>query len=468
MAQISRRGFLQSTAIASAATTLAYHSSAQAVKASQDIRIAVIGLGIRGSGAHLESFGRSVVAVCDCDESRVAQYASKQKKIEGFSDYRKLLERDDIDAVSIATPNHTHAIIAIAAAQAGKDVYVEKPVAHNVWEGQQLVNAARKYNRIVQCGTQIRSSSSVRSAVQFVRDGKIGKIKYVVGTCHNRRESIGKLDQPLTIPRPIDYDLWCGPAAKVDLYRPKFHYDWHWDFNTGNGDMGNQGIHQMDIARWFLGETELSPLVVSAGGRFGYDDAANTPNTLITLHDYEQAPLIFETRGLTKDVGYRGSHVGVVIQCEHGHVLVPSYTSAIAYDSDGEKIDSWNGGGNHFDNFLEAVASRNPSDLNAEILEGHLSSALCHTGNVSYRLGQQASVGAIEKVVAAYPRLAESFQRMTAHLAANLVDVSSSELTLGPVLKMDPQAERFTSNEQANALLTREYREPFTVSEVLI
>ena len=163
MRDISRRQFLHTTVTASAATTLACHSSVRAAQGDSDLRIAVIGLGIRGAGRHLGGFGSNVVAVCDCDESRVVRHASKQKNIEGFIDYRKLLERDDIDAVSIATPNHTHAIIAIAAAQAGKDVYVEKPISHNVWEGRQLVNAARKYDRIIQCGTQIRSNSAIRS-----------------------------------------------------------------------------------------------------------------------------------------------------------------------------------------------------------------------------------------------------------------------------------------------------------------
>ena len=183
-----------------------------------------------------------------------------------------------------------HALIAIAAAQAGKDVYVEKPASHDIWEGRQMVQAARQNNRIMQCGTQSRSSTSLKEAVAFVHGGELGKIQYALGTCYKPRPSIGKLDKPLAIPSTIDYDLWCGPAAKEDLYRPNLHYDWHWDFNTGNGDMGNQGIHQMDIARWFLGEDALAPRVISIGGRLGYEDAGNTPNTQIVYLDYPSRP----------------------------------------------------------------------------------------------------------------------------------------------------------------------------------
>ena len=194
----------------------------------------------------------------------------------------------------------------------------------------------------------------------------------------------------------IDYDLWCGPAAKVDLYRPQSsHYDWHWDYNTGNGDMGNQGIHQMDIARWFLGVNELSPRIVSFGGRLGYDDAGNTANTQVVLHDYPGAPLIFETRGLPKSKAaqadksswersmdnFRGSQVGVVVQCENGSVVSTSnYDKTQAFGPDGEEIETWRGDGDHFGNFLDAVRSRKRSDLHADVLDGHLSSALCHTG----------------------------------------------------------------------------------------
>jgi predicted dehydrogenase len=368
----------------------------------------------------------------------------------------------------------------ILAAQAGKHVYVEKPVSHHVWEGRQLVNAARKHNVVIQTGTQSRSSPSLKDAVEFVRSGKLGKIQYAIGTCYKPRQSIGKLTEPLVIPASVDYNLWCGPAAMVDLYRPKLHYDWHWDFNTGNGDMGNQGIHQMDIARWFTGHGTISPRVISVGGRLGYDDAGNTPNTQTVLHAYPEAPIIFETRGLPKAKEYqergwggnmdeyRGSRVGVIVQCEQGYVVIPSYTEAIAYDPDGNQIEHWEGGGNHYENFLEAIRDNNPAHLNAEVLEGHLSSALCHTGGISHQVGEKRSASEIAAAVSDNALFAESVERMMQHLKANEVNVDEPVVTLGPWLEFDVASEQVVGNERANDLTRREDREEFQVPEVRV
>ncbi len=470
-----RRRFLQTSAVATAAIGLGVSHLAAAKKDASDIRIGVIGLKGRG-GSHLSGFRENVAAVCDCDEEythkRAEALREKGTNVDAYRDFRKLLERDDIDAVSIATPNHTHSLIGVLAAQAGKDVYVEKPVSQTVWEGRQLANAARRYDRIIQCGTQSRSSPSLHEAVQFVRDGNLGSIQYAIGTCFKRRASIGKLDKPLVIPSSVDYDLWCGPAAKVDLYRPRLHYDWHWDYNTGNGDMGNQGIHQMDIARWFLGENTVSPRVMSVGGRLGYDDAGNTANTQTIIHMYDAAPLIFETRGLPEKTGsnerprYRGSQIGVIVQCEKGYVVIPSYTSATAFDVDGKQVKKWDGGGNHFQNFLDAVAARDPGLLNAEVLEGHVSSALCHMGGVSHRMGSKATADEIRDQISAYPLFTDSFERMIGHLALNDIDTDEAVLTVGPMLTMDTDTERFTNMDEANALVRREDRAPYIVPEV--
>jgi predicted dehydrogenase len=452
---------------------------------NSQIRMAVVGLNGRG-GSHIDGFKDQLVAFCDCDELVLNKRAEDFEKSEGrkldlYTDFRKLLDRDDIDAISIATPNHTHSLIGILAAQSGKDVYVEKPVSHCVWEGRQLANASDRYKRIIQCGTQARSMGAIQDAVQFVRDGKLGPIKYVIGTCYKNRPSIGKSDKPLVIPKQLDYDLWCGPAAKKDLYRPERntagsynpHYDWHWDYNTGNGDMGNQGIHQMDIARWFLGESGLSKRIVSFGGRLGYEDAGNTANTQVVLHEYPSAMLIFETRGLPSGKGsgsmdnYRGSQVGVVVQCENGHVLSTSdYARVRAFDKDGNEIKAWNEDGDHFVNFLTAVRSRKRSDLNADIEDGHLSSALCHTGNISHRLGKPAAAKDILATVAKNEPLRDSIERMFAHLKANGVDVDGEVVTQGVELEMDPATERFTNNDAANEMLRREDRAPFIVPEV--
>jgi predicted dehydrogenase len=264
-------------------------------------------------------------------------------------------------------------------------------------------------------------------------------------------------------------------------YNP--HYDWHWDYNTGCGDMGNQGIHQMDIARWFLGQPAASPRVVSFGGRVGYEDAGNTANTQVVLHDYPGAPIIFETRGLPsskaahKDKAtwfgsmdkYRGSQVGVVVQCEHGTVVSTSnYEVVNVFGPDGEKINTFRGGGEreHFMNFLAAVRSRKRSDLHADVLEGHVSSALCHTGNISHQLGEPRTAKEILASADKHQRLHESLERMFAHLKANEVDIDKPAITAGVWLEMDPATERFTNNAAANDLLRREDRKPFVVPEI--
>ncbi|MDB6140651.1 MAG: iolG 16, partial [Verrucomicrobiaceae bacterium] len=296
-------------------------------------------------------------------------------------------------------------------------------------------------------------------------------IKLARGLCYKRRPSIGKTEGAQQVPDSVDFDLWCGPAPKDELRRAKLHYDWHWQWNYGNGDLGNQGIHQMDISRWFLGEMTLSPRIWSVGGRLGYEDDGQTANTQIVYHDYEKAPLIFEVRGLpessqSKDMDkLKGANVGVIVECEGGYVVVPNYTGATAYDKEGKEIKSWKGSEDHFKNFIAACRTRNKDDLNADILEGHLSSGLCHTANISYRLGQKQKPDEIKEQIKADRFAEESFGRMTEHLAKNEVDVTKDLLTLGPVLKMDTTTERFVDNEAANALVKDTYRAPFVVPD---
>ncbi len=251
--------------------------------------------------------------------------------------------------------------------------------------------------------------------------------------------------------------------------RKRLHYDWHWVWPTGNGDLGNQGIHQMDISRWILGEAELSPRVWSFGGRLGYVDDGTTPNTQVIFHDYPKAPLIFEVRGLpsgadSKDMDkYRGASIGVVVDCEGGYMVVPDYAGATFYDKEGTEIKKFRGSSSHFANFVKTVRSRKREDQNAEILEGHISSALCHTGNISYRLGKTQSPEEIREAVKSNSDMAEALGRMEQHLAANNVDLRKTPAMLGVVLKMDPKKEIFIGNSMANKLLTREYRKPFVV-----
>lgn len=483
MNSLTRRSFVKRTTTTAAVLSAA--SWNRVLGSNEAVRVGVVGFRGRG-GDHINGLaglpGVRITGLCDVDskvlDAEVKKRTEKGEDVKGFTDMRKLFEDKSIDVVTTATPNHWHALLTVWACQAGKDVYVEKPVSHNVWEGRQAVKAARKYNRVVQTGTQSRSSHAIKEAVEWVQAGNLGKITLARGLCYKPRRSIGKVTAPTPIPPGIDYDLWCGPAPMVPLMRQNLHYDWHWVWDTGNGDLGNQGIHQMDIARWFLGEMELSSRVISAGGRLGYVDDGETPNTQVVYHHYERAPLIFEVRGLPQDKAsqadvlwnrsmdkFMGGSVAVVIHCEGGHVLVPSYTEAIAFDTTGQELKRWRGAKNHYENWIEAVRARKPELLTADILEGHLSSALCHTGNVSYLLGSRMKPGEARERLAGFSGLHEAYDRMVEHLRKNEIHLDVDQLTLGAGLTMDPKTERFTGNEAANKLLTRDYRKPYVVPE---
>ena len=451
---------------------------------TDEVRVAVVGLNGRGNG-HASSLRNlpnvKLVALCDVDENilanRKAEYEAKGDTIETYTDMRDLLDREDLDAVSIATPNHWHSLQGIWACQAGKDVYVEKPVSHNVWEGRQLVRAARKYKRVCQTGTQSRSHAATREAISWIHSGNLGKVLAVHGTCFKPRRSIGKVSGPTGIPRTIDYEMWTGPAPLKPLMRKRLHYDWHWVSDTGNGDVGNQGVHQMDVARWVIGTDALPPRVISVGGRVGYEDDGDTPNSQVVMLDFDGVPLIFEVRGLPRNKAsqsnwggnmdrYMGTRIGVVAHCEGGWIRFDGTGGPIhAYDNDGKEIRNFNGGGSsHFQNFIDCVRSRKTGDLNADIVEGHLSSACCHMGIVSHTLGEIASADEIRAAIADdHPHFVESVERMLAHLSANEVNVNATPLTLGRPLDLDPQIESFVGDEEAIALVDRKYRQEYKV-----
>jgi predicted dehydrogenase len=487
MNKISRRKFIRNSLLAAAALKawplVAQTPKSRIIGANGDIRVAVVGFNGRGKN-HIEAFstlkGTRLVALCDVDSAVLGKELKKANdaggNVEGYTDVRKILENKDIDAVSFATPHHWHALGAIWAAQAGKDVYVEKPASHGIWEGRQMVEAARKYNCIMQVGAQCRSSAGLQEAIAWMQSGNLGKIVRARGLCYKRRDSIGKTTGPQPVPATVDYDLWCGPAPLDPPRRNSkkngtIHYDWHWFWEYGNGDLGNQGIHQMDIARWALGEREISPRVISIGGRLGYEDDGQTPNTQIVFHDYHAAPLIFEVRGLPSASGStrmdddHGASIGVVVDCEGGSLVIPSYTKAIAYSTDGNEIKTWDEGGYHFANFIQAVRSRKRADLHADIAEGQVSAALVHSGNISYRLGTKRTPPELLDAVKGNSDLAESLGRAEAHLGANLVDLYQTPVVMGAALKMNPRKVHFTNNDGANQLLKRDYRAPFAVPE---
>ncbi|MBI4586464.1 MAG: Gfo/Idh/MocA family oxidoreductase [Planctomycetes bacterium] len=438
MSAIPRRDFLKTTTSITAAAAIGLSPFGKArADANDTIRAAVIGLHGRG-GSHVDGFqhqkGVEVAALCDVDEN-VLEKAAREfekrtgKKVATYTDLRRLLEDKSIDVVGIATPNHWHSLAAIWACQAEKDVYVEKPCSHNIFEGRQLVNAAQYHKRIVQHGTQIRSSEAIREAMKLLQEGVIGDVYLAKGLCYKRRNSIGRTKEEPP-PKGVHYDLWLGPAPARPFTRNRFHYNWHWHWDYGNGDIGNQGVHQMDIARWGLG-VGLPEKAQSMGGHFLFDDDQETPNTQIAAFGYpgdkphKKKMLVFEVRHWLTNLeggkeGKGGIGVGNLFLGSEGTMEIPSYSSYRVFL--GEKREpgpSREAGGDHFANFIAAVRQRDPKILNAPIEEGHLTSALCHLANVAYRLGR--------------------------------------------TLTFNPKAENFNGDAEANALLTRDYRKPFEV-----
>jgi predicted dehydrogenase len=477
MGAITRRDFIKSTVAAGALAAL----PCSRVRGANDrIRVGLIGCGGRGVGAHLPGFasqaGVVVVAVSDPDRDHMASAAKIAEskygtKVDQYADMRKLLDRKDVDVIANATQNYWHGLSTIWACQAGKHVYVEKPLSHYIWEGRQMVNAARKYNRIVQCGTQHRSEVHFGQSIQWIREGHLGKIKYIVAFDNKPRTSCGKRDTPLPIPESVDYDLWCGPAKKVPIYRDKLQYDCSFDWNTGDGESCNQGVHEVDVARWCLGEEQLPRRVISLGGRFVFNDTCDVPNSQITYYDFPTAPVLYEVHNLTRAKGskempnFRGEGVGVIVECEGGSV---SLYRGLAWDKDGKEVKKFTGGGDHFANFIAAVRKGDAKVLNAEVLVGHVSTAVCHTGNISYRLGEKASRKQMQARLQEAPTFIPVFERFMEHLTAHEIDVDAPTVTLGPWLDIDAENERFRKNKEANRLAHGFYRDPYAVPEVIV
>ncbi len=479
MNSISRRRFLEQSllaAMAGAASVGAVQSEPlprRRVAANDKIRIAIIGMNGRGMdhiAGYLGHDEAEIVALCDADTSvfpKALDAIDKKgkPKPKTVQDIRELLAMKEIDAVSIATPNHWHSLAAIWAMQHGKDVYVEKPISHNVSEGRRVVEVARKLNRICQAGTQSRSHKACRDAIEYIHSGKLGKVTLSRGLCYKPRTSIGKVSGPQMPPPTVNYDLWLGPAPQKPVERKRFHYDWHWQWDYGNGDLGNQGIHQMDIARWALGKNALPNSVLSLGGRFGYVDDGQTPNTELSFFDYGDSHLIFEVRGLKTDE-FQGEKIGNIVYGTEGYVAFSAnYGKVTVFDNSHNKVTDFSGSGDHFGNFLGAVQSRKVADLHGDVLEGHLSSALCHLGNISYRLGTPQPFNPKTKAFGDDKEAYETYGRFEQHLTDNGVKLDETKYMLGPQLKLDTHSEKFKGNAQANTLLTREYRKGFEVPE---
>ncbi len=480
---LPRRDFLERTLTLAAASLAATPRGSRAespapqpVRSPNEIlRVAVVGANGRGGshiGGWLANRQTELAAICDCDPGVQAKYekrfAELPKKPAFEPDIRRLLERDDIDVISIASPNHWHALMTIWAMQAGKDVYVEKPCSHNVLEGRVMVEWARKLGRICQMGAQSRSMPGMRQAVEFATSGKIGPVKLAHALCYKRRPSIGLVDTPAPLPAGLDFDLWAGPAPAEVPIRKKLHYDWHWDHRTGNGDLGNQNPHELDKARWGLGKQTLPRRVVSLGGRLGYLDNGDVANSQVTIYQWDDATLVSDVRGLEiktpVDFGLKAGPLRVanIWWGTEGYVVTPTYSSGVAFDYDGHELGKWSGGSDqlHYDNFINAVKSRRHEDLHLDIEDGHLSSALAHVGNVSWTLGEVVEPGTRPSPAADDPQVKATLESFEAHLAENGVDFEQTPLRLGRTLTIDPETET-SDDAEANRLFTREYRKGY-------
>jgi len=467
--EINRREFLKTSArrgaglAALSGITFLAHPE-RVFGANERVRVAVVGL--HGQGwSHVDEYGKmkdvELAAFCDVDENVLDQRLAEAEKMgikrpARFIDLRKLLEDKSIDAISIATPNHWHSLQAIWACQAGKDVYVEKPLSHNWWEGRQLLRAAQKYNRIVQHGTNSRSGKAIGEGVQKMRDGLLGEVYLSRGLCYKWRNTIGHAQEE-PVPAGVHYDLWTGPAPMKPFTKNRFHYNWHWIWDTGNGDFGNQGIHELDVARWGLG-VKFPNKVSALGGHFMFEDDQQTPNTLsvacqFDMPDGKRRLLEFEVRHWISnheaEIGapaFGGGEVpaalGNAAETQRksrgplntiGNIFYGSkgYLAMNGYDSykcwlgeEQEPGPHATAEGNNWRNFIDCVRSRKKEDLNAPVEEGYISCALLHLANASYRLGR--------------------------------------------TLNFDPEKEAVIGDDEANQLLRdgdRGYRDPYVVPQ---
>jgi predicted dehydrogenase len=484
MARLNRRQFLSSTLATAATVTIAgTKSSAKVMGANDRIRIAVAGLNGRGhshTGAYLGMKNVEIAYLVDPHQKTYKGHLDKIAKKgdpapKCVTDIRKALEDKELNAVSVATPNHWHALITIWACEAGKDVYVEKPCSHNVHEGRIAVEMARKHKRIVQHGTQSRSSQGWADLAALVKSGKLGKLLVSRGLCYkdggtggSTRGDIGHKPTKAP-PADLDFNIWLGPAQEQAYHENLVHYRWHWFWDFGNGDVGNQGVHEMDKARWAIPNATWPKSVVSFGGRYANNDQGQTPNALVSIYDYGDTLLIFETRGL-KSPAFRNQSVGNVLHFEEGVVAGGRFYPKGKGDGEAvpKVISDERRGGDHFANFIECVRGRDAAKLHAEIEVGHYSAGLCHLGNISYRLGKPASYDPKLGKVLGDEFATDSLERMAEHLKDSGVQFNGKNFVAGRKLDFDAKAERFVNDKEADALLTRNYRKPFVVPDTVV
>ncbi len=467
----TRRHFL-ATAAAGAAYSL---MPGAALGANNRVNLGLIGVGWRG-GQHLKAFGAlkdvNIIAVSDADSTRMDQAGDGVVK---HQDFRRLLDMPEIDAVVVAAPNHWHCLATILACEAGKHVYTEKPVSHHIFEGRQMVNAARKYKRIVQAGTQQRSCPAVQNCAADIQAGKYGKVLWTHTSKLGSREPIGKVKAPMTIDPSIDYDLWAGPAPMGPVMRTQFHYDWHWQWNWGDGEMGNWAVHYVDDLRHLLGWDDVPGNVIAAGNRW-WDDDGQTPNMHMALMEHRGVKCVIDIRNMRdyvrkNDKGgvYRGRRGGNFIMCENGYVAIKRGGGA-AYDLHDNVIKEYKGdsGKDHQSNFVEAIRQDSNASLACEIEVGHQSTTMCHLANISYRVGHAASPEAAREAFKGHEDAVDTIEGIMAQIGP-AVDFKKQPITVGPKLHYDKKTERFSGGhaKAANELVKLPGRGQFVVPDTI-
>jgi predicted dehydrogenase len=481
MRRINRREFVGTSLVVGAAATLPARSLF-AANANEEISIGFISCGGRARelmGAFEKVDGVNIAGLCDPDEERVATAQKRFPKAKTWTDARGLIDDKSIDAVVIATCNHWHCLASIWAMEAGKDVYVEKPLSHSQWEGRQTVAAARKFGRICQVGTQQRSDPMQAEIKTFLHDDKaLGEILTARVNRYGVRPPIGKRATPLIPPKGVDYNVWLGPAQFKPMYRDKLHYDWHWDFNTGSGEMGNWGVHVLDDLRnnVFQDKVALPNRIFGGGGRVVFNDAGDTPNVHFCYFDTGGVPVVIALSNLTaatgskKDSPHPGPNSGYIAYCEGGR-LEGQRGRAQAFDKDGKVIKAFRGdsGSGHQQNFIDAVRKQDASILNADVQVGNDSTGWCNLANITYQTGDIYTHAAAKQVERGADVWGSVLGDMEKLLDAHGLDIESADIKLSPMLTLDSKTDQFIGDnaETANQLLKRKYRGTFTVPEIV-
>ncbi len=480
MLQLNRRDVLRYGLLGGTAAVWPV-SMAKAAGANDEIRVGFISCGSR-AGGHMGAFskipGVRVTGLCDPDEGRLASARERFPQAKGWKDLRGLLDDDQIDAVVVATCNHWHCLASIWAMQAGKDVYVEKPLSHSQWEGSQVVAATKKYGRICQVGTQQRSDPMQAEIKTFLHnDRSIGSLVSARVNRYGIRAPIGRRSTPLEIPGSVDYDLWLGPAQRQPIYRDKLQYDWHWDWNTGSGEMGNWGVHVLDDMRnnVLQDKVNLPNGIAGGGGRLVWDDAGQTPNVHFVYFDTGIVPVIIglsnlpEKPGSKKSFAHPGPGSGYVVYCEGGR-LEGQRGRAAAYDVQGKLIRNFKGdaGKVHQRNFIDAVRAHDASLLNSPIDMGHYSTGWCNLANIAFRAGRSFSAREANELASDSPDWRPMLADMATGLKQQGVALDDRRARMSPLLKFDPEREQFVGEHAAgaNAFLKRKYRKPYEVPEI--